>query len=124
MWPTVGGIAIPMNAVDSWTPKPDEGEALGPLVRRGLVCCRSGLSELVQRFAHAGLRLLAEPFEGGPEQRGEETGRPFEREFSCVGHLGACIDAAEGHGVDGDDRLVFCAEPDALTGDELAHDVG
>jgi hypothetical protein len=72
----------------------------------------------------AKLRLLAEPFEGGPEQRGEETGRAFEGELGCVGHLGAAVDAAEGHGVDGDDRLVFSAEPDALTGDELAHDVG
>ena len=68
--------------------------------------------------------MLAEPFEGGPEQRGEETGRAFEGELGCVGHFGARTDAAEGHGVDGDDRLVLPAGPDALTGHELTHDVG
>src|ERR1700680_2496402 len=82
-----------------------------------------GWSELVERCAHAGLRLLAEPLESGPEQRGEETGRAFEGELGCVGHLGGGISPAEAHGVDGGDRLVFPAEPDVLTGDELTHDV-
>ena len=72
---------------------------------------------------HAGLRLLAEPLERRPEQWGEEPGRPFEGELGCVDHLGAGLNAAEGHGVDGGERLVLPLQPDALTGDELMHDV-
>ena len=58
-------------------------------------------------YAAGGLRLCAEPLEGGPEQRGKGTGRAFEGELGCVGHLGVGVDAAEGHGVDGGGRLVL-----------------
>jgi hypothetical protein len=82
-----------------------------------------GRSEPVQRIAHAGLRLCAEPLKGGPEQGGKETGRAFDGELGSIGHLGAAVDTAEAHGVDGDDRLVLPAELDALGRDELTHDV-
>jgi hypothetical protein len=51
--------------------------------------------------------LFAEPLERRPEQWGEEPGRPFEGELGCVDHLGAALNAAEGHGVDGGERLVL-----------------
>src|SRR5450755_4463532 len=54
-------------------------------------------SELMVRFAHASLSVVAEPPEGWPEQGGEEPSRAFEGELRCVGHLGSGPEAAEGH---------------------------
>ena len=64
-------------------------------------------SEPVQRRAQADLRLIAEAGEGGPEQGGDEAGRALERELGGVCHLGTGRYGAEGHGVNGGDRLVL-----------------
>src|SRR5689334_25231172 len=79
-------------------------------------------SEPVQRLAQAGFGFVAEAFERGLEQRGEDAGWAFEGELGSVGHLGSGRHGPEGQGVNGDDGLVLPAEPDALTGDELTHD--
>src|SRR5580765_3918436 len=86
----------------------------------------SGLpwSESVQRLAQAAFGLVAEAFEGRLEQWGEDAGWAFEGELGGIGYLGSGRHGPEGQGVNGDDGLVLPAEPDALTGDELTHDVG
>src|SRR5680860_330536 len=78
---------------------------------------------------HAGLGLVAQPFESRFQERREDPGHALEGEVGRVGHLGAggrCAagNLLEGHGVVGDDRLVLAAKGDALVRDQLLHDVG
>jgi len=82
------------------------------------------LSELVQCFAHAGFCLVAEVFEGGLEQWGDEAGQAFEGEVGGVGYLGSGRHWPEGHGVNGHDGLVLSAKSNELAVHEFIDDVG
>ena len=82
------------------------------------------MSELVQCLAQTGFCLVAEVFEGGLEQWGDEAGQAFEGEVGGVGDLGSGSHWPEGHGVNGDDGLVLSAKSNELAVDECIDDVG
>ena len=115
------GMRTPSNVCPAFTGRETRVAHRTQTLPVSEACSRSDLAE---RLVHASLRLGAEPLQGGPEQGTEEAGQALEGELGGVGHLGVGIDAAEAHGVDGDDRLVLSAQLNALTRDEVTHDIG
>jgi hypothetical protein len=85
------------------------GMLAAPTPKRATMEFGLSCSELVQGLAQAGFRFVAEAFEGGHEQGGDEAGRALEGELGGVRYLGSGRHGPEGQGVNGGDCLVFSA---------------
>src|SRR5664280_675880 len=81
----------------------------------------SDVSQLFQGRGHAGLGLVAEPGESGFHQWCNKLGDALEGEVRGVGHLGVTPRVSEGHGVQGDDRLVLTSKADVPVRDPVSY---